>query len=1300
MNKKYFKLFGVGLLTGLLALSSCDNSRKFSSISDSSTNDDVLLEDFNKLLAPTNVVFDADTRLLSWNTVTGIKNYDVVVNGVLLAPNYEIKTETIIVEEEKAPTTNNSSDSASDSAVTSDSVTSNSQDESSTEVIEKVEVEIIPEVATIYLEEYGFDFDSSNTFLFSVRAKGDNHNSKYSSYLFDKNSANSSKGLFLFSDNTKEVIIGVNPHSAVPLEPNLEIPEGVKEISINAFNKVTSIKSLKLPSTIEKIGEGAFANTRFSKIDLSECSNLVEIGDYSFEKNTNLASTPETKIVLPKSVKRIGTNAFNGSNVIMEVPTDSKLEYLGDYALAGSKITSFYLPSSITYLGEYALSDTNLSTITYADGAFKDEIPNGFFNKTKLVSFNIPSTVKRIGDAAFKGCSTLKYLGSSTTEVADGTFYIPESVEEIGFEAFINLKNVLEVKFAKNSNLKVIGESAFEGLEKITTISLPDSLERIEKDAFKKCKVLNEVKFSKDSQITYISNKAFDDTIFFDETYKDKTIILGKVILQVSKTVLNKKEIDLTDTKTYGVVYGVSDEAFKGAKTTSLVLPDTLKVIGNSAFANCSKITELSLSANIQEIGKSAFSGCEDIETLTIDPNCPITEIKDNTFEGLEKVESIIIPNTVTKIGNSAFESNEKMANFVVPENLEYIGESAFSGCKALTSINLPSTINYLGAKAFKNNVSLETFNFDDKAFENALEEDKVLRSEVFSGCESLVNVSIPVNILKIESSAFKGAKSLMSIDLPDTTTNVSPNAFDGSGISESFVNGFVIVDGLLLKYIGEDTDIVIPGNVRLITNNAFEKTNIQSVVISNTVEAIYDNAFLNCKELKTVSFADNSIITSIGKNAFSNCTSLTTISLPTSIVEIQEYAFYRCINLQSIDLSFDNINKISAHCFEACNSLSNVKFSNTLTEIGEYAFYKTSFTDITLPSNLEVIGDYAFAYLGKAKNKLLEPENWEIIPSLKSLDLTNTKVSSVGEYAFTNNILTDILLPTHELVLKEYCFANSTQLTSFNFNDGWDIQQGVLKGCNNITKLTLGADESIHNIFGGYITFVPTALTEVEIVGDGTTIPDGAFAGLGNLEKVTLTDKITYIGNNAFNGCRNLDILDIRNVEHIGDGAFLGCFSLDLTEDSKTLSKVNYIGEKAFTGTKYLDSFDKDSDGEIDEFVIINGILVLYNGEDADVVIDDSVRIIAGGAFAGNQTIKSLTCGSKLEKICFGSVDSCTNLTSIKLNSNEVVNLDLGTLDTLTSSLKITVKNSLVDDYVKDIYWSLYVEEENVEGN
>ena len=115
MNKKYFKLFGVGLLTGLLALSSCDNSRKFSSISDSSTNDDVLLEDFNKLLAPTNVVFDADTMVLSWNTVTGIKTYDIHVNGKIIATE-TIKTETIVVEEEK--------NSNTDSSASSDSATS------------------------------------------------------------------------------------------------------------------------------------------------------------------------------------------------------------------------------------------------------------------------------------------------------------------------------------------------------------------------------------------------------------------------------------------------------------------------------------------------------------------------------------------------------------------------------------------------------------------------------------------------------------------------------------------------------------------------------------------------------------------------------------------------------------------------------------------------------------------------------------------------------------------------------------------------------------------------------------------------------------------------------------------------------------------------------------------------------------------------------------------------------------------------------------------------------------------------
>ena len=147
---------------------------------------------------------------------------------------------------------------------------------------------------------------------------------------------------------------------------------------------------------------------------------------------------------------------------------------------------------------------------------------------------------------------------------------------------------------------------------------------------------------------------------------------------------------------------------------------------------------------------------------------------------------------------------------------------------------------------------------------------------------------------------------------------------------------------------------------------------------------------------------------------------------------------------------------------------------------------------------------------------------------------------------------------------------------------------------------------------------------------------------------------------------------LNLPNLEYIGSSSFFGCANLDLIF---TESKVEYIGANAFVGTNYLDEFDSNNDGQLDDFIVINGTLIKYNGDETNIVLDDSITSISGGAFSGNQNIESITFGKNVTKIASGSLDSCTSLKTIILTGNDVVSLDAGTFDTLSTGLVIKVK-------------------------
>jgi uncharacterized repeat protein (TIGR02543 family) len=111
--------------------------------------------------------------------------------------------------------------------------------------------------------------------------------------------------------------------------------------------------------------------------------------------------------------------------------------------------------------------------------------------------------------------------------------------------------------------------------------------------------------------------------------------------------------------------------------------------------------------------------------------------------------------------------------------------------------------------------------------------------------------------------------------------------------------NAFYSVTG----YTGTAAAIRIPAEynglpVTAIASSAFSNKAITSVVIPSSVESIGASAFSGCNKLESITFGENSVLTSIGASAFYNCTSLTNITIPSSVESIGSSAFYYCYNL------------------------------------------------------------------------------------------------------------------------------------------------------------------------------------------------------------------------------------------------------------------------------------------------------------------------------------------------------------------------------------------------------------------
>ena len=326
--------------------------------------------------------------------------------------------------------------------------------------------------------------------------------------------------------------------------------------------------------------------------------------------------------------------------------------------------------------------------------------------------------------------------------------------------------------------------------------------------------------------------------------------------------------------------------------------------------------------------------------------------------------------------------------------------------------------------------------------------------------------------------------------------------------------DSFDIQNGVLVKFQGGETAVLIPNGVERIEENAFKSVleTLKTVTIPDSVKTVAANAFSGCRSLTSVDFGKGLI--SIGDGAFRDCIKLTSVSVPNGVTSIGFGAFQGCNKLRKMILPFVGGEKGG-------------------------------------------VSRMPFGYIFGAEN---HDDNFNVVPpSLK--EVTVTGKTSISANAFNKcTRLTSINLGDGVIGIGEGAFCDCINLTSVTIPDSvTNIGFGAFKGCNKLASISIPfvgeKKDGSGSTFFGYIfgaksadenkDFLPALLRTVTVTGK-TSVDVDAFYGCDSLTSVTLEKNVTGINAWAFSGCSGLTVFTVPSgVKTVGAWAFSGCKNL-----------------------------------------------------------------------------------------------------------------------------------------------------------
>ncbi len=593
----------------------------------------------------------------------------------------------------------------------------------------------------------------------------------------------------------------------------------------------------------------------------------------------------------------------------------------------------------------------SLLALLFSAGLFADAVLiDGLY-------YNLGNTTAQVAPDPTSGKSV--YSAYITVTIPASVYYnnYTYPVTTIATSAFEGCSNLQAVTLP--NSITTIYTDAFYGCTKLGSVNLPEGLTQIYLRAFYNC---NLTSVTIPSTVTSIGNSAFksnplvsvvwnpvtcsigtDDSAPFYNTNSQITSFTFGDQVQTVPAYLCKNMSQLDTIVLPPSVSSLGQCAFMYCTSLKFInLPATQKTLPASFFEGCTALESIELPATLTTINSDAFYGCSNLSNVNLHEG--LTTIYMRAFYNC-KLDTIVIPSTVTSIGNGAFKGNpttsvtwlpktcsigtddsapfystsSKISSFVfgdsvqtipsylcknmslldtvvLPPSVKSLGQCAFANCTNLKSINLPVTQKTLPVSFFEGCTELESIELPATLTK--------ISTYAFYGCTKLANVNLHEGLTTIEQSAFYNCK-LTSLTIPSTVTSIGNGAFKANplttvvwlpatcsvGTGES--SPFYSTSSQITSFVFGDSVKTIPGYL------CYKMSKLDSVTIPASVTSIGTYGFASCTALKNFEFPKG--IKTVATSVLEGCTALEDVVIPASVTTIGQDAFYNCSKLMSI---------------------------------------------------------------------------------------------------------------------------------------------------------------------------------------------------------------------------------------------------------------------------------------------------------------------------------------------------------------------------------------------------------------